>query len=146
MIQIYKKEKLDYKSAKKVGFVLCGFNMLTAPYDKWPRDDSDYIQFAEVIEYIIGEFNASVFLMSHSNGFELPPKFKLITGRDYPIAKQLFEVVAKRGKVNIGNMHLIEGPYNPWETKAIIRQFDMFIAGRLHASVAAFPNLCLLLL
>jgi len=140
MIHIYKKERLEKNSKKKVGFAVCGFNLLTEPYDKWPRDDSDYVQFAEVVEYIIGELNASVFLMSHSNGFELPPKFKLITGRDYPIAKQLFEVVARRGKVNMGNMHLIEGPYNPWETKAIIRQFNMFISGRLHASVAAISQ------
>ena len=140
MIEIYKKEGLAYKNRKKVGFVLCGFNMLARPYDKWPRDDSEYNHFAEVVEYIVKELDAFVFLMSHSNGFELPPKFKLITGRDYPIVKQLCEVVAKRGKVNIDNIKCIEGPYNPWETQAIIRQFDMFITGRLHAAVAAISQ------
>lgn len=134
---ILNKEHINTQQKNKVGFVLCGFNMLTEPYDKWPRDDQEYEAFAEVIEYIVDKLHCEIFFMSHSNGFELPPNFKLINGRDYPIAKQLKEVIEKRGKVDIKDLHLLEGPYTPWETKAIIRQFDMFVTGRLHASVAA---------
>jgi colanic acid/amylovoran biosynthesis protein len=52
--------------------------------------------------------------------------------------KQLQHVVAKRSKVkNIDDVHCIENAYNPAKTKAIIGKFDMFVTGRVHASVAA---------
>ncbi len=137
MAKIYEKENLFHKTKKTIGFVLCGFNMLEGPYDKKPRHDSEFTQFAEVVEYIVNELGARVYLMSHQNGFELPPNFKLINGRDYPYAKQLQNVVKKRGRVNIENVLCMEKPYLPKETKAIIKQFDMFITGRIHAFVAA---------
>lgn len=134
---VLKKEQISKEKSNKVGFVLCGFNMLTAPYDKWPREDAEYDNFVELVEYIVNELKCEVYFMSHSNGFELPPAFKLINGRDFPIVKQLKEIVEKRGNVDPSLLHLIDGPYTPKETKAIIRQFDMFVTGRLHASVAA---------
>jgi len=140
MQNIFEKERLNNSEGKKVGLVICGFNMLTEPYDKWPRENSEYNNFVDLVEYLIGQLDLSVYLMSHSNGFQLPPNFKLITGRDFPLAKQLYEIVMRRNKVNIEKLYLIEGPYNPWETKAIIKQFDMFVAGRLHASVAAISQ------
>ena len=76
--------------------------------------------------------------MSHSNGFDLPPNFKLKPGRDYVVVKQLQQVVAKRGKVkNVNDVLCVDNAYVPSKTKAIIGQFDMFITGRVHASVAA---------
>lgn len=140
MINIFQKEELTKRDKPKVGLVLCGFNFLTEPYDKWPREEIEYIQFVEVVEYIINKIGATVHLMSHSNGFELPPNFKLIPGRDFPIAKQLYEIIVKRENVNKDDIKLIKGPYTPQETKAIIRQFDMFLTGRLHASVAAISQ------
>jgi colanic acid/amylovoran biosynthesis protein len=120
-----------------VGFCLCGFNMLEGPYDKAPRRDEEFTQFAEVVEFIVGELGAHVFLMSHQNGFERDPAFKLINGRDYPYARQLHDVVARRGKVSMDKVNCLRGPYGPAQTKAIIRQFDMFVSGRIHAFVAA---------
>jgi len=140
MKEIYTRDKIIDKKRKTIGFALCGFNMLEGPYDKWPRRDDEYTQFAEAIEYIVNNLDARVVLMSHSNGFELPPNFKLIHGRDYPIAKQLQCVVGKRGKVNMDDVICLDNLYNPWETKAIIKQFDMFVTGRLHASVAALSQ------
>lgn len=137
---ILKKENIKTNKKNKVGFVFCGFNMLSAPYDKWPRADNEYLQFAELVEYIVEKLNCEVYFLSHSNGFNLPPKFKLITGRDFPLIKQLKGLITKRNKVSPESIHLIEGPYNPWQTKAIIRHFDMFVAGRLHASVAAISQ------
>lgn len=139
MKEIYQKEGLC-KIKRKAGFILCGFNMSDEPYDKWPREDEEYVQFAEVIEYIVKHLNLTVFLLSHSNGFTLPPNFKLTTGRDFPILKQLHDVVIQRRNVDKCSVKLIEGPYNPWETKAIIGKFDMVISGRLHASVAAISQ------
>ncbi|MDD2286726.1 MAG: polysaccharide pyruvyl transferase family protein [Paludibacter sp.] len=140
MESIYKRENIIDRNKKTVGFVLCGFTFLEGPYDKWPRRDEEYVQFAEVIEYIANELGGRVILMSHSNGFNLPPNFKLINGRDYPIVKQLQNVVQKRGLVDMDNVLCIDRPYRPQEVKSIIGKFDMFITGRLHASVAALSQ------
>ncbi len=110
--------------------------MLEGPYDKTPRKDEEFVQFAESIEFIINDLGARVILMSHQNGFEKNP-FKLINGRDYPIVKQLHNVLLKRGIVNMEDALCIERPYNPKETKGIIKHFDMFISGRVHGFVAS---------
>jgi colanic acid/amylovoran biosynthesis protein len=137
MIDIVEKEQIKSVERKTVGFILCGFNMLEGPYDKTPRNDEEFIQFAQSIEYIVNELKGRVILMSHQNGFEITPEFKLINGRDYPIIKQLHEVLKKREIVEMKHVLCIERPYNPWETKGIIKQFDMFISGRVHGFVAS---------
>ena len=137
MKDIYVTEKIHDNDKKTVGFVLCGFNMLEGPYDKEPRRDDEFVQFAEVVEYIINQLGARVVLMSHQNGFVKEPEFQLINGRDYPYAKQLQSVVRKRGVVDDSNLICIDRPYLPKEIKAIIGQFDMFITGRIHGFVAA---------
>lgn len=137
MIDIIKKENIKSTERKTVGYILCGFNMLEGPYDKTPRADDEFTQFAQSIEYIVNDLKGRVVLMSHQNGFELTPDFKLINGRDYPIVKQLQNVVKKRGNVDMQHVLCIERPYNPWETKWIIKQFDMFISGRVHGFVAS---------
>lgn len=135
MQHILKKEKIK-SERKTVGYILCGFNMLEGPYDKTPRRDDEFEQFAITIEHIVNRLGARVILMSHQNGFENNP-FKLINGRDYPIVKQLQNVVSKRGIANMKHVLCIDRPYNPWETKAIIKHFDMFITGRVHGFVAS---------
>lgn len=138
MVEIYKKENIYSPVKKTIGFVLCGFNFIEGPYDKQPRRDEEFEVFAEIVEYIVNNLNVRVVLMSHQNGFQLPPNFKLINGRDYPIVKQLQTVVQKRGKIeNLEDVICLDVPYSPKETKAIIKQFDMFISGRVHAFVAA---------
>lgn len=137
MVQIFEDLNIKHNSKKTVGFVLCGFNMIEGPYDKTPRRDEEFFNFAEVVEYIINNLGSRVFLMSHQNGFELPPNFKLINGRDYPYAKQLRDVVIKRNKINQEDLLILDKPLLPKETKAVIKQFDMFVTGRIHAFVAA---------
>jgi colanic acid/amylovoran biosynthesis protein len=131
------EDNIIKENEKTIGFVLCGFNMLQGPYDREPRTDDEFTQFAELVEYIVNDLGARVFFMSHQNGFEMKPNFKFINGRDYPYAKQLHEVVAKRGKADMSKVICAKGPYNARETKAIINKFDMFISGRIHAFVAA---------
>ncbi|MBU5676670.1 polysaccharide pyruvyl transferase family protein [Alkaliphilus sp. MSJ-5] len=134
---ILKSEQIMNSQKPIIGMIVCGFN-LTLPYDKWPRDDKEYNEFALVIEYIVNNLGARVVLMSHSNGFDLPPNFKLKPGRDYNVIKQLQEVVAKRQIVkDMKDVLCINNAYIPKETKAIIGQFDMLVTGRVHASVAS---------
>ena len=130
-------DSIVINNRKTVGFILCGFNMLRGPYDAEFRSDDEFIQFAEAVEFIVEELGARVFLMSHQNGFVKSPELKLINGRDYPYAEQLYSVVKERRKVNINDIALSKGPYTPKQTKAIIGKFDMFVSGRIHAFVAA---------
>lgn len=136
MSKIYEKEGLINKTKPVVGFILCGFNMIEGPYDKWPRNDDEFDQFAIAVEHIVNHLGARVVLLSHQNGFELPPKFKLINGRDYPYVKRLQKIVEKRGNVDMEDVHCLDSPYLPKETKAIISKFDMLVTGRIHGFVA----------
>lgn len=124
-----------------VGVVVCGFNMLQGPYDMKDRPDDDFYIFAEAVEYIVNVLDKNVTLFSHQNGFELPPNFKLINGRDFFIVEQLYKVLKQRNKVDISRVHLISKPYKPYVIKAIIRNFSMLVTGRLHASVAGVTEL-----
>tara|TARA_R110002051_G_scaffold238375_2_gene299114 strand:+ start:4930 stop:6234 length:1305 start_codon:yes stop_codon:yes gene_type:complete len=134
-----KIDKILSNERKSIGFLICGWNFTEGPFDKWPRPDSDYEVFAEVIEKFSNVVDADIYLMSHSNGFPLPPaEFELIHGRDYPIMQQLQKVIDKRGKAR--NVYLLEEVYDAWESKAILGQFDMVISGRVHAAVGAMSQ------
>jgi colanic acid/amylovoran biosynthesis protein len=122
-----------------VGFIVCGWNFEQGPFDLWPRDDSSYIKFAESVELITEKLGAQVFLMSHANGFDIPPApFRLKHGRDYPIAKQLQALLAQRGISK--DVVSLDGVYDTWQTKAIIGTFDMLVSGRIHAAVAGLSQ------
>src|SRR5690606_13113811 len=41
------KKELGERDRPIVGFILCGWNFLTGPFDLWPRNDEDYTIFAE---------------------------------------------------------------------------------------------------
>ena len=87
--ELFDKIKSIKKDRPVAGFVICGWNFPNGPFDKWPRPESDYLIFAETVEFMTIELGLEVCLMSHSNGFKVPPeKVELIQGRDYPIAKQ----------------------------------------------------------
>lgn len=131
--------KKEHRDTPIVGFILCGWNFETGPFDKWPRDDSDYIKFAENVEYLSETLGVRVCLMSHSNGFDVPPAdFELKHGRDYPIIKQLQDVLQKRGIAK--NVFALDGIYDTWQTKAIVGSFDMLVSGRVHAAVAGLSQ------
>jgi len=138
--QIVIDENLVSTDQKTVGFNICGWNMSEGPYGKWPRRVEEYTNFAEAIEFVVNELALRVVLFSHNNGFETVPNFKLIHGRDFPIVKQLFEIINERGKVEIGKIGLINGVYAPKQMKNLISYFDMLISGRVHASVAGLSQ------
>ena len=122
-----------------VGFILCGWNFETGPFDKENRDDSDFIKFSESVEYLTEELGVRVCLMSHSNGFDIPPTtFKLKHGRDYVITKQFEKVLLDRGISK--DFFTLNGIYDAWTTKSIIKNFDMLVSGRIHAAVAGLSQ------
>lgn len=122
-----------------VGFILCGWNFETGPFDKENRDDSDFINFAESVEYLTEKLGVRVCLMSHSNGFDIPPAtFNLKHGRDYVITKQFEKVLLDRGISK--DFFTLNGIYDAWTTKSIIKNFDMLVSGRIHAAVAGLSQ------
>lgn len=126
---------------KICGFTIGGFNLPIGPYDMWPREEWQYDAYVECIEHIINDLHMRVVLFSHTNGFELPPKFKLINGRDYRILQQLYQIIIERGRIkNTEDICIVDRPYVPRVLKCIVGQFDMVVTGRVHASVAAISQ------
>lgn len=139
--KIIRDENIFQRDHRKiVGFTIGGFNLPVGPYDMWPREEWQYEAFVEAIEHIVENLGARVLLISHTNGFLLPPDFKLINGRDFPILKQLQEILLKRGRVKKDDVLCVEHPHLPAVTKGIIGQCDMMVTGRVHASVAAISQ------
>lgn len=135
---LIKNLRQEKKERPIVGFILCGWNFEDGPFSKWPRSENEYSNFFETIEYVEKKLGAKVYLLSHSNGFEIEPEFKLIKGRDYAVSQQLYEIVNNR---NIAKeVVLLDGIYLPAQTKAIINEFDMLISGRVHAAVAGWSQ------
>lgn len=136
---LLKIEGITRDATPLIGFILCGWNFIEGPFDKENRDDDDYIQFVEAVEHITENIGAKVILMSHSNGFPIPPEeFELIHGRDYAIIKQLQKIINERGKIK--NVFTLDSVYDAWTTKAIIGQFDMLVSGRVHGAVAGISQ------
>lgn len=132
-------QKLKNNERLTVGMILCGWNFETGPYNKEIWYDDEFIKFASLVEYITESLGHNVCLMSHSNGFDIPPKqFRLKHGRDYSILKQLEKVLKNR---NISkHFSLIEDVLDAWSTKAVIKNFDMLISGRIHGAVAGLSQ------
>jgi len=127
------------KNREKVGFIICGWNFTEGPFDKENRVESEYVKFAEAVEYISEELGVDVYLMSHSNGFDLPPDdFELKHGRDYLEAKKLQKIIKNR-EIAV-NVYLLDGVYDAWETKSILGAFDMLVSGRVHGAVGGLSQ------
>ena len=132
--------RLGERDKPIIGFILCGWNFLDGPFDKWPRKDVEYELFAETVEYLTENLQARVLLMSHSNGFPIPPEqFMLIHGRDYDVIKQLESVLLQRDISQ--SFQTVETVLDAWQTKAVISQFDMLVSGRIHGAVAGLSQL-----
>ncbi|MDY0090960.1 MAG: polysaccharide pyruvyl transferase family protein [Flavobacteriaceae bacterium] len=123
-----------------VGLIVCGWNFLKGPFDLWPRDDEDYDFIIKPITTFLEQNpEVTLCLMSHSNGF-IPGKtpFELIHGRDYPIMKQIQNILENKGFAE--RFFMLDGVYDAWTTKAIISHFDMLVSGRVHAAVSGFSQ------
>lgn len=139
--KLLESEGLAKADRKKpiIGFILCGWNFETGPFDKSSRDYLDFIKFAEAVEFMTEILGVQVCLMSHSNGFDIPPApFALKHGRDYPITKQLQKVIEERGIAK--DFITLNGVYDTWQTKAIVGSFDMLVSGRVHGAVAGLSQ------
>ena len=100
--------------------------MPVGPYDMWPRDRNSIV-FLNVAEYIINELKADIMIFSHTNGFELPPQFKLINGRDFMILNQFYKLLVDRNQNYREHVILVDEPLLPCNIKKLIGRLDMLI-------------------
>lgn len=136
------KHKIELPNNGKplVGFIVCGWNFKNGPFDKWPREKEEFIEFIETIEYLSEKLKFNVMLLSHSNGFPIPPKkFELQHGRDFIVMENIYKIVNERKIAK--NVYLINEVLDAWETKAVISKFQFLISGRIHGAVAGLSQL-----
>lgn len=129
---------LQSKGKPTIGFVLCGWNMLEGPFSREDWREEEFDVYVKALVNFIEKNDVNVCLMSHSNGFDLPPQFKLKQGRDFVVVKKLYDILQKTDVSK--SVFLLDGLYSPAETKAIISNFDMLISGRVHAAVAGLSQ------
>lgn len=123
----------------KVGIIMCGWNFERGPFDAWPRDDSEYEKIVNMACKLMDNRDVHVFLISHANGFDIPPKpFVLKHGRDFPIMKQMKRIFDESGYGK--SVTLLEGVYSPEITKGIVSNLDILISGRMHGAVAGISQ------
>lgn len=134
-----KGSPIEKKEKPTIGFVLCGWNMLQGPFNRTDWKDEEFHPYIKLLENLIIKYDVNVCLLSHSNGFILPPNFKLIKGRDFPIVEKVYNLLQLNPRLK-DNIYLFNDIYTPAETKAIIGQFDMLISGRVHAAVAGLSQ------
>lgn len=133
------KNKFVDKSRPVVGVIICGWNFVVAPFSKWPREEAEFVPFLETCEYLSEKKGYNVLLISHSNGFPIPPqRFELQHGRDYVVAEEMKRLIDKRGIAK--HVYLQRDVLDVWTTKAVIGKFDMLISGRLHGAVAGISQ------
>jgi len=101
--------------------VLIGINMSQHIYDIIGKR---YIKIhAKLIDHLVENLDANVVLIPHviHEGFD-----------DRSISQLTYSKIKNKGSVK-----LIKGDYTPEEIKSIIGNFDLFIGGRMHATIAS---------
>ena len=126
------------KNIPIIGFTVCGWNMLEGPFNRNDFSDKEFENFIKIIEFCCKNLKAKVCLFSHSNGFNLPPDFRLIHGRDYALIKRIYDLIQNKDFKE--NVFLLDKIYLPKTIKGIISKLDMLISGRVHGAIAGLSS------
>lgn len=145
--EIIRRERLMHdgkdnckNNGKNIGFILATYSLPGHSFDDWERESEDFSAYVELIEYIIREKRERVVLISHSNGFELPPRFQRTHWRDYKMICQIYDILKRRGKIDMNLLCKVDHLYEPWEMHALLGKLDMLISGRVHGAVAGLEQ------
>lgn len=124
-------DRLLVQRKPTIGLILCGWNMPVYPYNKWPRDDSEYQSFIELIDFLLANTEHRVCIMSHQNATDIHGN--LVRGNDHRIIAQLINIL---GDTFDGErVFTLEYLYTASQSKTIIGSFDLLISGRIHGAV-----------
>jgi len=133
------REHVTRRGRLVVGMIVCGWNFARGPFDRWPREDEEFRPFVAAAEYATNVLGADVWLISHANGFAQPPApFVLQPGRDFAVVEHLHRLLLSTPAAPF--VSLLRGPFLPRETKSIIGQCDLLVAGRVHGAVAGLSQ------
>ena len=141
------QNELFFQQSNKVGFVICGWNLLKGPFSRTDWTDDEFAQYVSLIQHLVIKHGTQIYLMSHANGFTPPQKeffagaekhLDLFHGRDYPLVERLYNILRQTSVAS--SVHILTGVYSPAITKGIISNFDMMISGRVHAAVAGLSQ------
>ncbi len=132
--KILKEEGID-PTKPKVGLIVSGWNMPTPPFDKVPREQSDFANFLEVISYFTRQ-GVQVVLISHSN--RVGPDGSLIPGPDHTICKQIYAAMPETK--DKARLKLLSKAYDPESMRGIIASLDFLVSGRLHAAISGLSQ------
>ena len=135
--EILLHEGIDKSDRPLVGVTLAGYNLYS--YHTWgiPPTFKDLSSYAPAVKYLLDELKANVILIPHvyrTNQWT----GEYIHGPDYVILQHLYQLVD--GDKYNGRLKLMDGMYSASEVKSVIGQFDLFVAGRLHAGIAALSQ------
>lgn len=132
MKEILLKEKIIINTNKPlIGLIISGWNMPKGPFNRWPREDSEYNTFIELIDYLVRKLKARVCIMSHQNA--VTKEGNLTAGNDHKIINRLFEIMGNKYSEN--QVFTLKGFYDAATTKTIIGYFDILISGRIHGAI-----------
>ena len=53
---------------------------------------------------------------------------------------QLYDILQRRGRIDMSYVHKVQNLYEPWEMHSLIRSLDMLISGRVHGAVAGLEQ------
>jgi len=124
-----------------VGFIVTTNSLPEGSFSDWERADDDFISLAELVEYAVNEQDETFVLFSHSDGFKLEPSFHMVHWRDYKMVSQLYDVLKKRGIVNMNKVFKIDGVYQPWVVHSFIGSLKKLVSGKMHGAVAGMEQL-----
>lgn len=135
-------EKLAHLHHPLVGFNFCGFNVAAEliSQDKYRdlRAEEELLPLVRVIRYLLDDLQVNVVMIPHV--YRLNAQSQMIPGPDGHITTQLFDLVQAQNPVNQDRLMVVRGTYRVDEIKGLIGRCDLFIAGRLHAGVAAMSQ------
>jgi len=123
-----------------VGIIVTTNSLPGGSFSDWERPDEDFMHLALLVEYAVNENNETIVLFSHSDGFKLEPSFHRVHWRDYKMVCQLYDVVEKRGLIDMSKVHKIDGIYPPWVIHDFIGCLKKLISGKMHGAVAGMEQ------
>lgn len=132
--RILKEEGID-PARPKVGLIVSGWNMPTPPFDKVPREPSDFANFLEVISFFTRQ-NVQVILISHSN--RIGPEGGLIPGPDHIICRQIYAAMPESADKAL--LKVLSKAYDPETMRGILAGLDFLVSGRLHAAISGLSQ------
>jgi len=141
VLELYTAAAIPRSSERKnIGVIPATYSVSGSSFDQWTWNDKDFESFVELIEHIINTKDDNVILLPHAYGFEFTPEFKRIHWRDYKMICQIYDLLKRRGNINMKRLFRLDSILYPWESHAFLGGLDMLVSGRVHGSVGALSQ------